>query len=368
MKIALISTPFVSVPPPGYGGTELVIHELARGLAAAGHRVTVFATGDSRAPDLRFLYPAPVWPPDPQAERAHCRWAARTIAREGFDVVHGHAPATVAFADQFGAPFVYTIHHDRDEKLTQLYRSCPNAHYVAISYRQAQLLPELRCRVVHHGLDPERHPLGSGEGDYAAFLGRLAPCKGPEVAIAAACAAQVPIRVAGEIHEIDATPQWLSVMERALARPGVQHLGQVGGKRKMEFLGAARALLMPIRWEEPFGLVMIEAMLCGTPVIAFPRGAAPEIIDEGITGFLVESEEEMAAVLARVKGFDRVACRKRAQARFSSSRMVLDYERVYAHAVARRVPPDGRRGGVELCQLARARSPGGRRAPSSPGS
>jgi glycosyltransferase involved in cell wall biosynthesis len=205
---------------------------------------------------------------------------------------------------------------------------------VAISAKQAQLEPQLACQVIHHGLDPQSYPLGRGDGDYAAFLGRLAPCKAPDLAIAAARAAGISIRLGGEIHPVDATPDWVAVMASALAQPGVLHLGEMGGARKARFLGGARALLMPLRWEEPFGLVMIEAMLCGTPVIAYARGAAPEIVDERTTGFLVADEDEMAAVLTQLDRFDRAGCRLRAAARFSSGRMVRDYERVYARAIA----------------------------------
>lgn len=336
MKIAVVSTPFVEVPPRSYGGTELVVYELVRGLAAAGHEVTLFATGDSRWHDLRFAFASPVWPPDPRQESVHCRHAARAIASERFDVVHAHAPAMVALAGEIEAPFVYTVHHARDERLTKAYGRRPEVEYVAVSARQAELAPEIRCHVIHHGLDPERFPLGRGEGGYAAFLGRLVPCKAPDLAISAALAAGLPIRLAGEVHLADATPAWQALLAGALARPGVRHLGGVGGERKLRFLGGARALLMPLRWEEPFGLAMVEAMLCGTPVIGFARGAAPEIVDEGVTGFLVRDEVEMARVLASLRRFDRLACRRRAQARFSSARMAREYERVYASAMAAR--------------------------------
>jgi glycosyltransferase involved in cell wall biosynthesis len=334
VRIAVVSPPFVAVPPRAYGGTELVVYELTRGLRAAGHQVTLFATGDSLGDDVRYVYPRPVWPPDREAERAHCAHAARVIAKERFDVVHAHTPALLEVAADLGAPCVYTIHHERETRRTQAYLARPDVHYVAISGRQAALVPELACEVVHHGLDPRQYPLGRGKGGYAAFLGRLSPCKAPEVAIAAAVSAGVPLRLAGEVHLCDASPEWRKAFVAALGRRGVSHLGSVGGRRKVRFLGAACALLMPLRWEEPFGLVMIEAMLCGTPVIAFPRGASPEIVDEGITGFLVEGEADMAAALTRLGGFDRAACRRRAVARFSAARMVAEYERVYARAAA----------------------------------
>jgi glycosyltransferase involved in cell wall biosynthesis len=335
VKLAIVSTPFVRVPPRNYGGTELVIHELVSGLTRAGHMVTLFATGDSRARDVRFVYREPVWPPDPNTEAIHCSQTARDIARERFDAVHAHLPGMIAFAEVLGAPLVYTIHHERDERLLDVYRRHPGVRYVAISARQAEMHPELDCEVVHHGLDPERYPAGAGDGNYAAFLGRLAPCKGPDVAIAAARSAGIPIRVAGEVHPADATPQWRALMDNELRQPGVDYVGLVSGEAKIRFLGRARALLMPVRWEEPFGLVMIEAMLCGTPVIAFGRGAVAEVVEEGLTGYVVQDEREMASVLKRLPGLDRAACRRRAQERFSSARMARDYELLLARAAGR---------------------------------
>jgi glycosyltransferase involved in cell wall biosynthesis len=334
VRIALVSTPFVAVPPRGYGGTELVVNELARALERGRHEVTLFATGDSSAEDLRFVFREPIWPPDPYAELLHCRAAARVIAAEGYDVVHAHCPALLAFASELDAPVVYTLHHDRDERLMRLYLRRPSVRYVAISARQAALHAELGCEVVHHGLDPARFPAGDGAGGHAAFVGRLTWCKGPDAAIEAARRAGVELLLGGEVHDDVAPPGWAAHLERALASPHVRRLGHVAGNGKLALLAGARALLMPLRWEEPFGLVMIEAMLCGTPVIAFPRGAAPEVVDEGVTGFLVEDVDAMAAVLSTLDGFDRAACRRRAQERFSSARMVSAYARIYAAAAA----------------------------------
>lgn len=334
VRIAVVSTPFVPVPPPSYGGTELVVHELVRGLRAGGHDVTLFATGDSQARQVRYVYETAVWPPSPEAEARHCAAATRAIAAERFDVVHSHAPGMVPLAPQLGAPLVHTIHHVHEDRLSRVYLRQPSVRYVAISARQAQLEPLLACDVVHHGLNPDRYPLGFGEGDYALFLGRFSACKAPDLAIAAARGAGLPIRLAGRLHGADATAEWTGVVERVLAQPGVLHVGAVGGERKTALLGDARALLMPLRWEEPFGLVMIEAMLCGTPVVAFRRGAAPEIVEEGVTGWLVDDVDEMAAALRQLDGFDRVRCRRRAQLRFGAARMTGDYERVYAHALA----------------------------------
>jgi glycosyltransferase involved in cell wall biosynthesis len=335
MRIALVSTPFVAVPPRGYGGTELVVHELARGLVRAGHDVTLFATGDSEGPDLRWAFERPVWPPDPESELAHCRAAARTIARERFDLVHAHAAPLLASARELGAPVVYTIHHARDERALWLYREHPEVRYVAISRRQAELVPELDCDVVHHGLAPEDHPLGRGDGGYALFLGRLSWCKGPDVAAEAARAAGVDLVVAGKLHEEpDSPPGWQERIRALLAEPGVHEVGPVHGWRKKELVGRARALLAPVRWEEPFGLAAIEAMLCGTPVVAFPNGALLEIVEDGVTGFLVDDAQEMADALASAATLDREACRRRARQRFGAPRMIRDYLRVYHAALA----------------------------------
>jgi glycosyltransferase involved in cell wall biosynthesis len=341
VRIALVSTPFVSVPPRGYGGTELVVHELQRGLACAGHDVTLFATGDSEGADVRWVHERAVWPPRLDVELEHARFAAREIAREGYDLVHAHVPSMVTEAAYLGAPLVYTLHHARDDRLTRLYRRAPaHVRYVAISKRQAELEPALRCDVVHHGLDPDRHPAGRGNGGYALFIGRLAWCKAPDIAAEAARAAGIDLAMAGALHDEPADPPgWGDRIERLLEWSGIRRVGRVEGERKFALMGGACALLMPLRWEEPFGLVMIEALLCGTPVIAFRKGSTPEVIDDGVTGFLVDDAAQMADALRRVGELDRSACRRRARERFSAPRMVRDYLRVYHAALSEEEPP-----------------------------
>jgi glycosyltransferase involved in cell wall biosynthesis len=329
----MVSTPFVAVPPPAYGGTELVVHALTEALERAGHEVVVFATGDSRATRLEALYPRPVWPPDPYAELLHCRFAARVIARGAFDVVHAHVPSMLAFADELPAPTVYTLHHVAEPRLSRFYARAGGATLVAISRRQAELADPPAAYVVHHGLDAGLYPsLGPG-GDAAFFLGRLCRCKAPEVAVEAARLAGLPVVVAGRVHSDDNPPGWEEeILAPALEQPHVRWLEQVDLGAKRRLFGASRALLVPLRWEEPFGLVMIEALLAGCPVIASPLGAAPEIVEDGQNGFLVRNVEEMAEALRRAGGLDRRAIQEQARERFSADRMAERYVAVYRAA------------------------------------
>jgi glycosyltransferase involved in cell wall biosynthesis len=336
MKIALMSTCALATPPQKYGGTELFVAELAKALVEAGHEATVFATGDSRLPrgvTLRAIHPVPIWPPDELAELRHARHAWNEVARElpRFDVVHLNHAAQLVCVGLVGVPAVMTLHHHRDSALTRHYADfAADVSFVAISRRQAALCPELDLRrVVHHGLDPERYPEGDGRGGYVAFLGRFAPEKAPHLAVRAARLAGVPIQLGGVYHEV-AQP-YRGVLEPELLRtPGARCLGELGHAQKLPLLAGASALLFPITWEEPFGLVMIEAMLMGTPVIAFRRGSAAEVVEEGVTGFLVEDELEMAARIADLPRLDRARCRARARARWSAARMARDYAELYA--------------------------------------
>jgi glycosyltransferase involved in cell wall biosynthesis len=333
----MVSTPFVAVPPPAYGGTELVVHSLAHALERAGHEVVVFATGDSRVTHLRAFFQEAVWPPHPYAELLHCRFAAREIQQGDFDVVHAHCPALLAFAADLKPPLVYTLHHDAQPLLSRYYRCIPGIRYVAISARQAQLSDPPVHEVVHHGLDPDLYPVVGPGGDAAFFLGRLSRSKAPDLAVDAAARAGVRLVVAGKVHESDDEPGWAEALSRELSRPHVRWLDGADLAAKRRLFGRSRALLVPLRWEEPFGLVMIEALLAGCPVIAFARGAAPEIVEDGRTGFLVSEVREMAAALHRARRLDRLSIQARARERFSSARMAERYLSVYRSALADRV-------------------------------
>lgn len=339
LRVALVSTPFVAVPPARYGGTELIVAELARGLTERGHEVVLFATGDSRAPcTVRSLFPSPRWPPDAFTELAHAGWAARAIrsSRRRFDVVHAHSASFLPFAPMLGGvPVVYTLHHDRDDRLSAFYEQLPRGiRYVAISRRQAGLHPELPATVVHHGLDPDRYRLGPrGEG-YLAFLGRLSEVKGPDVAIEVAERLGRELRMGGGVHRAEGD-FFDRVLQPLLEKPHVRWLGELAHGPKVELLAGADALLFPIRWDEPFGLVMIEAMFCGCPVIAFRGGSVEEVVEPGTTGFIAEDVDHMVAIVREeLPKLDRRKVRERAVERFSCRRMVERYLEVYESAIA----------------------------------
>jgi hypothetical protein len=245
-----------------------------------------------------------------------------------FDVVHVNQMQSLPFAAQHGLPTLMTLHHARDERLVDLYADFPGISYVGISARQLETMPEISAAyVVHHGLDPAFYPFGLGDGGYCAFLGRLAPEKGPHHAIDAARLAHMPLRMGGVPHWVNMKFYDEEIDPRVVA---VGTLGELSHEPKLALLRHANALLFPIHWSEPFGLVMIEARLVGTPVIAFPHGSVREVIDEGVTGFVVEDVREMAACIRGLRDFDRERCRQHAVRRWSSTRMAHDYEQIYA--------------------------------------
>jgi glycosyltransferase involved in cell wall biosynthesis len=340
MRIALLSTPFIPVPPPRYGGTELVVAELAEGLAARGHQVTLFTTADSTAcVERRALYRHAQWPPQALADINHVTWALHEVAANDYDIVHANSASALACwrATQW-PPLVYTLHHVREEELSSFYRFFPDAWYVAISRDQARReVPLAHVEVIYHGLDPRKYEWTPSPSDYVCFVGRFTPVKGPHVAIDVAAAAGVPIRVAGEVHPGDAD-FGAHEMAHRLSASHVTMLGSVGMRDKVPLLRDARALLAPITWDEPFGLALIEAMLSGCPVIAFPRGSVPELVEPGITGFVVHDAAEMRDIVrpgSVLDDFDREQCRARAVERFGCDRMVRDYESLYARATAK---------------------------------
>ncbi len=336
MRIGLLAPPWTPVPPPLYGGIELVIDQLARGLAAAGHDVTLFTTGDSTCPVHRL------WVLDEAdgfrigtavPEMRHAIHGYKALADQ--DVIHDHTVFGPFYSDRFPSiPVVTTIHGPLNEELSDLYSDLsPRVAIVAISHAQAAALPSLPvARVIHHGLDSDQFPFGDGTGDhdgqYALFLGRMASAKGAHRAITVARKAGMRILLAAKMRE-DQEKQYFREEVEPLLGPDAIYLGEVEHALKLELLANASALLFPIRWNEPFGMIMLEAMACGTPVLAFPEGAVPEVVEDGVTGFLCEDEEEMAAALHKVESLDRQKCREAVEGYFSTRRMVDEHLDLY---------------------------------------
>ncbi len=332
LRVGLIAPPWVPVPPPQYGGTEVMLDELAQGLSAAGCEVMLFTTGDATCPvPRRWLYPRALGTLAAFTdERAHVEEAYRELA--GADVIHDHTltgPMSPELAPP-GVPVVTTAHGPFTPELRAIYKAAAaRMAVVAISDAQRRGAPDLPISaVIHHGLDVNAFPIGRGDGDYVLFLGRMHPDKGAHRAIAVARAAGRRILLAAKLWEPRERHYFVECVEPMLG-PQAVYLGEVGGQRKLDLLAGAEALLNPIRWPEPFGLVMIEALACGTPVLAFREGAAPEIIEDTRTGFLCEHEDDMVAKLEDVGRIDRAACRASVESRFSTGRMVDDHVALY---------------------------------------
>ena len=343
MRIAVVSTPFVRVPPNGYGGTELFCGQLAEALLTRGHEVTLFATGDSEfSGELRSCFPTATWPPTEAIDRAHVRYCLHEISRDrlGYDAVQINSCLGLKVARDLGIRVVYTLHHHREERLSRLYAAHPEVHYVAISRRQLDLEVPLRhASVIHHGVDVDDYPMSPRDEGYVLHIGRFAPEKGTHLAIDAAVAARVPLVVAGRVHQKQEDQDYFDAeIVPRLNLPRVMIAGEADHHRKLALLQQARALLCPIQWEEPFGLIVIESMLTGTPVIGFARGSFPEIIDDGVTGILVSDAREMAKAISLVAKLDRGACAARARERFSADRMAADYETVFESTLRRSQP------------------------------
>jgi len=352
MRIALIAPPFICVPPKRYGGTELFVAQLAVGLKTLGHDVVVYANGESTVEvETRWLYEKGEWPIrgeiyDNLKDANHASWAVHD-AMETCDVIHiNNVPAL--FHSRFtSVPFVYTVHHPQEAELSNIYSHYPAVHCVAISHFQAEREALPGMRTIQHGLDPDLYPLGTGKRTHLSFLGRLAPFKGPHLAIAAAKKAGIPLKLAGEVQ-----PMYQDYFDREI-KPhldgrNIEYVGEADLDAKRELLSGSIAMLFPIQWEEPFGLVMIEAMACGTPVLAFAGGAVAEVVRDGVSGYVCGSVDEMAE-RARTLALDPAAVRAYADKNFSLERMVREYAGLYEDIVSGRA-----RGPQDLSENERA--------------
>lgn len=338
MRIGLIAPPWVPVPPTGYGGTEAVVDNLARGLQARGHRVRVFTVGESTVPvprEWRFAHPiAPMGISVPEAAHVLDAYAAL----RGVEVVHDHTmlgPLLSAGRTDPGTVVVTTCHGPFTDDARRIYAEVTgHVALVAISAAQRATAPELPvAAVIHHGVDLERYTPGPGGGGFLMFIGRMCADKGVDRAISVARRAGRRLVVVTKMREPEEHAFFEQVV-RPLLGPDVDVRGELGEADRLELLRRADALIDPIEWPEPFGLVMAEALACGTPVVAFPYGAAAEIVESGRTGFLCPDEDAMVDAVRRVGGIDRTTCRAAAVTRFSMSRMAAEHERLYRRLLA----------------------------------
>nr|WP_294552043.1 glycosyltransferase family 4 protein [uncultured Rhodopila sp.] len=342
MRIAQIAPLYEAVPPKLYGGTERVVSFLTEELVALGHDVTLFASGDS----VTRAELDPVWPQalrlcpsirDQLVPNLLLLEAVRRRADE-FDVMHFHMDyLPFSLFSRQPTPFLTTLHGRLDlPELHPMFRAFPDVPLVSISDSQRRPLPAANyMATVYHGLPAGLlMPVDSIKPEYLAFLGRIAPEKGPDAAIRIARACGIPLKIAAKVDRAD-RGYFETVIRPMLADGGAEMVGEISDAGKPAFLSGAVALLMPIAWPEPFGLVMIEAMACGTPVIAFNRGSVPEIIDDGVTGFIVENELAAIAAVSELGRISRKKVRAIFAARFTARRMAQDYVAIYREVASR---------------------------------
>lgn len=360
MRIAQLAPLYEVVPPRGYGGTELVVHDLTEELVGRGHEVTLFASGDSQT-SARLAAPVPFalwsdegrrrWPTPEAADAEEARHCRACIERAGeFDIVHNHAEIEGMVAATRSATPVLTTHHRAYEpENASVYEAYPWAH-VALSAASAGTFPERgQLPPIHHGIDVASYPFRERSESYLLFLGRLTPEKGGQYAIEIARRAKRELLIAGVVQD-RAARYGRRVLAMADGQQ-IRYVGEAGPTDKRRLLSGAAALLFPIVWDEPFGLVVVEAFACGTPVLAFSAGSAPELIVPGETGFVVQPGEDpfapgqgvdrLAEAIQHIPELSRQRCREEAEHRFTVARMASDYERAYEavlSAAVRRLP------------------------------
>jgi len=335
MRIAQIAPLTEAVPPKLYGGTERVIHWLTEELVGLGHDVTLFASGDSRtSAKLEAGWPRALRLDGAvrDANALHLAMLENVRGRaHEFDFLHFHLDYyPFSLFSRQSTPFLTTLHGRLDlPELHPVFNACTAAPVVSISNSQRRPLPQARwVRTIYHGLPENLITPKPVRPSYLAFLGRIAPEKAVDRAIHVARKCGIPLKIAAKVDRVDA--EYYEQRIRPLIEPPhVEYIGEIGDHEKSEFLSGAHALMATIDWPEPFGLVMIEAMASGTPVIAFNRGSVPEVVDDGITGFIVEDELGAIGAVQRLSELDRAAVRKQFERRFTARRMAQDYLGVY---------------------------------------
>ncbi len=341
MKIAQVAPLYESVPPQGYGGTERIVSYLTEELVRLGHDVTLFASGDSvTAAKLEAIHPQALR----LATGLCCREAPLTLQLERafgakseyFDIIHSHVDITgFPFARRCRTPVLTTLHGRLDlSELLPVFQEFPEMPVISISNAQRRPLAWLNWQeTVYHGLPTNLYSFHPNQGTYLAFLGRLSPEKRPDHAIALAKRTGMPLRIAAKVDPVD-REYFVTQIEPLLDHPLVEYVGEITDEEKNDFLGDAYALVCPYDWPEPFGIVLIESLACGTPVLAYRRGSIPEIIDEGVTGMICEDLNQMMSSLAMVSELERRRCRESFEQRFTVERMAQDYGKVYEQFIA----------------------------------
>ena len=342
LRIAHVAPLFVSVPPKRYGGTERVLDWLIEEQVKRGYDVTLFASGDSvTKAKLVSVVPKALWEREKKIE---CPNVYHTIGLDmlakrasEFDIIHSHFNFIhYQLVNRINAPMVTTLHWRVDtEEFQDLHKYFSDAAVVAISRSQSAYIPFANVKsVVYHGLPVKKYPFGNGAGGYVVFIGRFSPEKGAHIAIGAALKAKIPIKVAARMPETEADRKYFNdKVKPLLSSTGVEYIGEVEEEKKLKLFGGAKATLIPTSWPEPFGLVTIESLCCGTPVIAYPEGGTAEIIKGGNVGFSVRSLDEMADALSKIDQIDRRHCRKYVEENFSSAQMAENYEDVYKQVI-----------------------------------
>ncbi len=350
MKIALLSTPWIAVPPSGYGGIEKVIGDLTEGLVKRGHQVMLFATGDSKtSARLEYYYDKALGnnlnlKANPYYIFNHIHAFFKIIKKEKFDIIHNHNQYfPMYFFDLIDQPFVHTLHgafyknlkapEGFIEEKRSLLMKFKNHPFISISNNQRTGIPELNyIKTVYNGINPQDFWLGKGEGGYLVWLGRITYNKGLDIAIRVARKVSLPLKIAAFIDKGE--EDYFQKEIKPLIDKKVEFLGEIKDlKTKSTLFGNAKAFLFPIRWHEPFGIVMLEAMACGTPVIAFNKGSVAEVIIDGQTGFIVNTEEEMVKAIEKVDQIDRSFCREHVIKNFTTDKMVEDYLEAYQRVI-----------------------------------
>lgn len=353
MRIALVAPPFIPVPPKVYGGTELFISVLAEGLKKRGIDVVVYCNGESTVDvEKRWLYKHAQWPINGEVyanlkDINHTAWAIRDAA-ETCDIVHLNNLPGIAHSRFVPNQFVYTIHHPQEPGLSAFYEFYPNIHYVTISdfQRTRETMPHIQT--IHHGIDVNLYRASKGNRTYLSFLGRIAPIKGTHLAIAIAKKAGIPLKIAGEVQPIFRS-YFDTEVKPHIDGKFIEYVGEADLVAKNELLGNSLAMLFPIQWDEPFGLVMIEAMACGTPVLALPGGAVLEVVKDGVSGWTGRSVEDLAARAQNAsRDFRPESVRSYVEREFSLDAMVGKYAQFYREVLNPRAQPISAPGQPEL--------------------